>query len=94
MVGSTVTVRPFERFTIDTILQNVARDHGFEVSDFKSHGKDRKVAVTESGDMFMVTYEKYVAPEKEAKPKKGSKFTVEELMAMLAEAKADQEAEG
>lgn len=93
VVGSTVTVRTFERFTIDTILRNVARDHGFEISEFKSHGKDRKVAVTESGDMFMVTYDKYVAPKKEDKPKQGKKFTVEELIAMLAEAKAEQEAE-
>lgn len=94
VVGSTVTVRQFERFTIDTILQNVARDHGFEVSYFKPHGKDKKVAVTDSGDMFMVTYEKYVAPKKEDKPKQSKKFTVEELMAMLAEAQAEQEAEG
>lgn len=93
VIGSTVTVRPFERFTIDTILQNVARDHGFEVSDFKPHGKDRKVAVTESGDMFMVTYEKYVEVKKEDKPKQSKKFTVEELMAMLAEAQAEQESE-
>lgn len=92
VVGSTVTVRPFERFTIDTILRNVARDHGFEVSEFKSHGKDKKVAVTESGDVFVVTYEKYVAPKVEEKPKKSNKFTVEELMAMLAEAQAEQEA--
>ena len=93
VVGSTVTVRPFERFTIDTILRNVARDYGFEVSDFKPHGKDKKVSVTESGDVFVVTYEKYVAPKVEKNPKKSNKFTVEELMAMLAEAQAEQESE-
>ena len=93
VVGSTVTVRPFERFTLDTILSNVARDNGFEISDFKSHDKDKKVAVTESGDVFVVTYEKYVAPKADEKPKKSHKFTVDELMAMLAEAKAEQEAE-
>lgn len=93
VVGTTVTVRTFERFTIDTILSNVARDNGFEISDFKPHGKDKKVAVTESGDVFVVTYEKYVAPKADEKPKKSTKFTVEELMAMLAETQAEQEAQ-
>ena len=93
VTGSTVSNEPFEKVVLDSHLESVASGFGFSKELWKPYGKNSKVAITESGDIFVVTFEKYVEPKptKVAKPVGGGKkFTVEELMAMLEEAKAEE----
>ena len=91
VTGSTVRNEPFEKVVLDSHLESVASGFGFSKELWKPYGKNSKVAITESGDIFVVTFEKYVEPKpaKVSKPVSGGKkFTVDELMAMLAEAQA------
>ena len=91
VIESTVRNRPFEKVVLDSHLEAVASEIGFSKELWKPYGKNSKVAITESGDVFVVTFEKYVEPKpaKVSKPVSGGKkFTVDELMAMLEEAKA------
>ena len=93
VIGYTVKNMPFEKVVLDSKLQSVAVVFGFSKELWKSYDKNTKVAITESGDIFVVTFEKYVEP-KPVKVSKhvsgGKKFTVDELMAMLEEAKAEE----
>lgn len=92
VIGSTVKNMPFQKVVLDSKLQSVAVVFGFSKELWKPYGKNSKVAITESGDIFVVTFEKYVEPKpvKVSKPVSGGKkFTVDELMAMLEEAKAE-----
>ena len=93
VIGSIVKNAPFEKVVLDSKLQAVAVVFGFSKELWKPYGKNSKVAITESGDIFVVTFEKYVEPKpvKVSKPVSGGKkFTVDELMAMLEEAKAEE----
>ena len=93
VTGSTVRNEPFEKVVLDSQLESVASGFGFSKELWKPYGKNSKVAITESGDIFVVTFEKYVEPKpvKVSKPVSGGKkFTVDELMAMLEEAKAEE----
>ena len=93
VIGSTVRNEPFEKVVLDSHLESVASGFGFSKELWKPYGKNSKVAITESGDIFVVTFEKYVEPKpvKVSKPVSGGKkFTVDELMAMLEEAKAEE----
>ena len=92
-IGYSVKNTPFEKVVLDSQLESVAYGFGFSKELWKPYGKNSKVAITESGDIFVVTFEKYVEPKpaKVAKPvAAGKKFTVDELMAMLEEAKAEE----
>ena len=93
VIGSTVKNEPFAKVVLDSQLESVASGFGFSKELWKPYGKNSKVAITESGDIFVVTFEKYVEPKpvKVSKPVSGGKkFTVDELMAMLEEAKAEE----
>lgn len=93
VTGSTVRNEPFEKVVLDSHLESMASGFGFSKELWKPYGKNSKVAITESGDIFVVTFEKYVEPKpvKVSKPVGGGKkFTVDELMAMLEEAKAEE----
>lgn len=93
VIGSTVKNEPFAKVVLDSHLESVASGFGFSKELWKPYGKGAKVAITESGDVFVVTFEKYVEPKSTKAPKSvggGKKFTVDELMAMLEEAKAEE----
>ena len=93
VIGSTVKNEPFTKVVLDSQLESVASGFGFSKELWKPYGKNSKVAITESGNIFVVTFEKYVEPKPAnvSKPVSGGKkFTVDELMAMLEEAKAEE----
>lgn len=94
VVGTSVTVKPFTNWILDTILEQTAKNNGFDKEAFKSYGPNMKVAVSANGDMFLVSYEKHVTPkqdhDKASKNGKVVKFTQAEVNRMIAEALAKQ----
>lgn len=94
VVGTSVTVKPFSNWVLDTILEQTAKANGFDRDAFKSYGPNMKVAVSAFGDIFLVTYEKHItakqAHDKSAKNGKVAKFTQADVDRMIAEALAKQ----
>ena len=94
VIGTSVTIKPFNNWSLDDILDQTAKANGFSREAFKSYGPDMKVAVSAAGDVFLVSYSKHVTPKQEhAKAAKNGKvktFTAEEVERMIAEAIAKQ----
>ena len=94
VVGTSVTVKPFTNWILDTILDQTAKNNGFDKEAFKSYGPNMKIAVSATGDIFLVSYEKHVtakqAHDKAAKNGKVAKFTQADVDRMIAEALARQ----
>ena len=94
VIGTSVTIKPFNNWSLDDILDQTSKANGFSREAFKSYGPDMKVAVSAAGDVFLVSYSKHVTPKQEhAKAAKNGKvktFTAEEVERMIAEAIAKQ----
>lgn len=94
VVGTSVTVKPFNNWVLDTILEQTAKANGFDCGAFKSYGPNIKVAVSALGDIFLVTYEKHITAKqahgKAAKNGKVATFTQADVDRMIAEALAKQ----
>lgn len=94
VVGTSVTVKPFTNWVLDTILEQTAKTNGFDREAFKSYGPNMKIAVSATGDMFLVSFEKHVTPkqahDKVAKNGKVATFTQADVDRMIAEALARQ----
>lgn len=94
VVGTSVTVKPFTNWVLDTILDQTAKNNGFDREAFKSYGPNMKVAVSSAGDIFLVSYDKHVtakqAHDKAAKNGKVATFTQADVDRMIAEALARQ----
>ena len=89
VIGTSVTIKPFNNWSLDDILDQTARANGFSREAFKSYGPDMKIAVSAAGDVFLVSYSRHVTPkqahDKAAKNGKVKTFTAEEVEAMIAE---------
>lgn len=94
VVGMTVKTKPFTNRVLDDILLETAGEYGFFPEAFKPYGPNMKVAVSSTGDIFLVSYEKHVtakqAHDNAAKNGKVAKFTQADVDRMIAEALARQ----